>query len=118
MTHAVDSGEAVSGPGCARNSRGVVLAVTSGSAIAAVMVPVQGQPRLPVTSGGLGTGQQEFRRSCLSLEIGQVLALVKVKRYLDKKCSACACDVSDFTSGDNDKTRKGRLPSALIPLMR
>lgn len=56
----------------------------------------------------------------MSLEIGQVLAFVKVKWYLDKKCPACAYDydVSDFTSGDNDKTRKGRLPSALIPLMQ
>lgn len=62
-----------------------------------------------MTAGELGTGQQELRRSCLPLEMGQVLAFVKVKWYLDKKCSTCAYDISDFTSGDNDKTRKNAL---------
>lgn len=114
--HAVDQEEAVSGPVCA-GTAGVYSLVTSGSAIAAMMKAAQGRSRRPVTAGGRGTGLQKLRRSRLSLERGQVLAFVKVKWYLDKKCLARAYDVSDFTSGNNDKTCRGRMSSALTPVM-
>lgn len=60
--HTVDQEEAVSGP-VRTGTAGVYSLVTSGSAIAAMMIPVQGRSRRPVTAGGLRTGQQKLRRS-------------------------------------------------------
>lgn len=52
----------------------------------------------------------------LSLEVGQVLALVEVKWCLSKQCSACACAIRGSTAQGIVTNHVREEHSALVPL--